>query len=99
MKPNPEYAPVSIRTLIEKDSKHVSISGSSDKQTITATFRSIMFTNTFLPMQLIYSGKTSQSFPKLNFPDSFSFSANPKHFSNTAESLKLLKDIIISLFG
>ena len=46
-------------------------------------------------MQLIYGEKTSQSFPKFNFPDSPSHSANPKHFSNTAEYLKLLKDIII----
>ena len=46
-------------------------------------------------MQLIYGEKTSQSFPKFNFPDSPSHSANPKHFSNTAEYLKLLKDIVI----
>ena len=37
-------------------------------------------------MQLIYGGKTSQSLSKFNFPDSF---------SNTAESLKFLEDIII----
>ena len=89
-----KYASVSTRTLAERNSKHVSISGSSAKQAITATF-GITFINTFLQMQLIYGGKASQSFPKFNFPDSFTLSVNLKHFSNTAESLKLLKDIII----
>ena len=66
----------------------------SDKQAITATL-GITFTCTFIPVKLIYGEKTSQSFPKLNFPCSFSLSENPKHFRSTVESLKLLKDIII----
>ena len=32
--------------------------------------------------------------PKVNFPREFSLSVNEKHFSNTQESLKLIKDII-----
>ena len=89
-----KYAPISTRTLAERNSKLVNISRSSNKQAIIAIF-GITFTNTFLPMQLIYRGKTSQSFPKFDFPDSFGFSVNPKQFSNTAESLKLLEHIII----
>ena len=46
-------------------------------------------------MQLIYGGKTNQSFPKFEFPVGFSLSANPKHYSNIAESIKLIKEIII----
>ena len=34
-------------------------------------------------MQLIYGGKTLKSLPNFEFPDSFSLSVNPKHFSNT----------------
>ena len=49
----------------------------------------------FLPMQLIYGGKTAASIPKFNFPKSFSLSANPKHFSNTEESFKQLDKITI----
>ena len=79
-----KLAPASRHTLAEKNSKHVSIAGSSYKQAITATF-GVTLSNDFLPMQLIYGGKTEQSFPKFNFPDSFSLSANPKHFSNTEE--------------
>ena len=89
-----KYAPVSSRTMAEKNSKHVAIIGSTYKQAITATF-SITYSNEFLPMQLIYGGKTKKSFPRFKFPDSFSISANPKHYSNTSESLKLLDEIII----
>ena len=47
-------------------------------------------------MQLIYGGKTNQSIPRYNFPENFCLSANPKHFSNTEESLKYLDEVIIS---
>ena len=39
--------------------------------------------------------KTPQSIPKVTFPDGFSLSANPKHFSNTEDSLMYLREIII----
>ena len=43
----------------------------------------------------ILGGKTSQSLPRFKFPNLFSFSMNPKHFSNTDESVKLLNEIAI----
>ena len=89
-----KYAPVASRTLSQKGSNHVAIKGASYKQAITATF-GITYTNKFLPMQLIYRGKTERSHPRFKFPDSFLVSANPKHFSNTEESLKLLDQIVI----
>ena len=89
-----KYAPVSSRTMATKNSKHVHVAGFSYKQAITGTF-GITLSNKFLPMQLIYGGKTVQSLPKFKFPESFSLSANPKYFSNTTESLKLLDEIII----
>jgi len=48
-------------TLAKKNSKNVTIVGSSDKRSITATF-SITLSGIFLPMQLIYGGKTQKSF-------------------------------------
>ena len=33
--------------------------------------------------------------PRVQFPSSFSFSFNPKHYSNEEESIKVLNDIII----
>ena len=43
----------------------------------------------FLPMQIIYGGKTSKSIPPVSFSDSFLLSANEK------EPLKMLEHIII----
>jgi len=89
-----KYAPVSSNTLTKKGTKHVPITGGAFKESITGTF-SITYSGKFLPMQLIYKGKTARSFPRVKFPPSFSLSANVSHFSNTQESLKLLDEIII----
>ena len=78
-----------------RNSNSVQLAGSADKRAITATFAQTL-DDAFLPMQLIYKGKTSQSFPKIIFPTGFSLSANEKHFSNTEESIKFLEEIIVS---
>ena len=90
-----KYAPVASQTLAQRWAKHVSISGLSYRQALTATF-GITHSNVFLPMQLIYGGKIQQSLPKYKFPPSFSLSVNEKHFSNTNESLKLIEEVILS---
>ena len=46
-------------------------------------------------MQLNYDGKTSESLPKMQFQIGFCLSANPSHYSNTEESIKLLKEILV----
>ena len=80
--------------MATKNSTHVHVASFSYKQAITGTF-DITLSNKFLPMQSIHGGKTAQSLPKFKFPELFSLSANPKHFSNTMKSLKLLDEIII----
>ena len=89
-----KYAPVPSSTLAKNGSKHIPITGGAFKESITATF-GITYSGKFLPMQLIYKGKTQRSFSRVNFPSSFSVSANSKHFSNTQKSLKFLDEIII----
>ena len=88
-----KYSPVSSQTLAKRGSKHVSISGATYRKLLTAT-SGISLDNKFLPVQLIYGGKTQQSLPKVNVPKEFSLSVNEKHFSNTQESLKFIEDII-----
>ena len=78
----------------KKGSTSIPIAGLSEKSSMTATF-TVTLNGTFLPMQLIYGGKTKQSLPKFDFPESFSLSANPKHYSNTVESIKLIEEIIV----
>ena len=89
-----KYIPVLNKTMAPKGSKTVRIKGSTEKRMITATFTTILDGH-FLPVQLIYGGKTSKSLPRVNFPKSFSLSANPKHYSNEQESIKVLEEIII----
>ena len=89
-----KYVPGCNKTLASKGIKSVSVAGSTDQRTITATF-SITMDGRFLPMQIIYSDKTSKSIPPVSFPDSFLVSANTKHYSNEKESLKMLEHIII----
>ena len=48
-----------------------------------------------LPFQLIYGGKTTRSLPKFKFPKEFSLSINENHLSNTQESLKIFREIVI----
>ena len=89
-----KYVPVGNETLAPRGETSVTIEGSADKRSITGTFAISLHGGEFLPMQLIYGGKTSQSLPIFEFPSGFLLSANPKHFSNTDESLKCLKEII-----
>ena len=89
-----KYVPTACYTLAEKNSKSLPIAGGADKQAITAIFVEILDCK-FLPMQLIYGGKTSQSLPKIQFPTGFCLSGNPSHYSKTEESIKLLKEIVV----
>ena len=57
-----KYAAVANQTLSRKGSKHVAIKDISFKMSITATF-GITFNLKFLPMQLIYGGKTQRHLP------------------------------------
>ena len=66
-----KYVQVSSMTMERKGTTNVPVSGMDDKRSITATF-SITLDKQFLPMQLIYEGKTNQSLPKVNFPQEFS---------------------------
>ena len=79
--------------MAQKRSKHVAIEGSTYKNAIV-TF-GITYDNQFLPIQLIYGGKTLQSLPRFEFPKAFLLSTKKKHFGNSTESLKFIDEISI----
>ena len=89
-----KYVPTARYTLAENYSKSVTMAGGADKRAITATFVETLNCK-FLPMKLIYGGKTSQWLPKIQLPTGFCLSANPSHYSNTEESIKLLKEMVV----
>ena len=69
-------------TFSFKGTKNVPVKGVDDKRNITATF-AVSLTGKFLPIQLIYKGKTKRSLPKFKFPSTFSLSYTENHWSNT----------------
>ena len=91
---NSKYVSMDKATMTKKGSTSLPIRGLSDKRSITVTFI-ITLNGIFLPIQLIYGGKTVQSLPKFKLPKGFSLSANLKHCSGTAKSIKIIKEIIV----
>lgn len=77
--------------------KTVPIKGIDDKRQITATF-SVSMTGTFLPIQLIYEGKTRRCLPNYDFPNGFNVTYSPNHWSNTEKSVELFQKIIFPYF-
>ena len=61
---------------------------------ITGTFI-ITLKGDFLPIKGIYGGKMAKSLPRFKFCKSFSLSVNPKHSSNTEESIKVIEEIVL----
>ena len=76
--------------MVKKGMATVETIGLGDKPLITATFV-ITLDRRYVPMQLIYDGKTTRSIPHVNVPSFFSLSANREHLSNTDKSAKVIK--------
>ena len=81
-------------TMATRNSSSVPIKGLTDKRNITLTFV-ISLDDDFLPMQIIYQGKTKASQPRgFEFPRGFAVTQNPKHYSNELETFNLIEKII-----
>lgn len=88
------YVSVGKVTMSTRGSKSVPIKGLTDKRNITLTFV-VSLSGQFLPVQIIYAGKTTASQPRgFVFPKGFLVTQNPKHWSNEQETLKLIKEVI-----
>ena len=87
------YVSVGKMTMAARNSQSVPIKGLTDKRNITLTF-TISMAGDFLPMQVIYQGKTKLSLPRnFSFPKGFCVTQNPKHYSNETETLKLIDEV------
>ena len=91
---NSKYVCMGKRKMTGKGSNYLPISGLISKRSFTATV-TITLNGKFLSIQLIYWGKTNQNLLKNDFSVGFSLFTHPKHYSNTADSIKLIKEIII----
>ena len=77
--------------------KTVPIKGIDDKQQITRTFP-ISLSGEFLPIQVIYEGKTKKCLPKYTFPASVNATFSENHWSNTKKSLRFFNKIVFPHF-
>ena len=84
-----KFVPTDNVTMAEKSSKHVSRKESNDKCRITVTLAETL-SGQILPLQVIYTGKTSHSLPHVKFPAGFCLSYNEKHWSNKAKTTALV---------
>ena len=89
------YVSVGKSTMASQGAKSVAIKGVTDKRNITLNFM-VSLSGEFLPVQIIYGGKTKASQPRgITFPAGFCVTQNPKHWSNEEETIKLIDSIII----
>ena len=61
------YVPVSEWSMAKEGSKRVKVTGLKYKRQITAVFAGTM-SGDFLPVQMVYQGKTSRCLPTVDFP-------------------------------
>ena len=89
-----KLVPVSSHTIDRQGLKHVEVAGIKDKRLITAIFCGSL-TGDFLPMQIVYKGKTERCHPKYKFPIDRSITHSPNHWSTEQTMLEYLADIIV----
>ena len=82
-------------TMEKKGTKRIEVAGIDDKRQITAVFGCTLSGN-FLPIQLIYQGKTTKCLPNnIDFPRDWQISFTDNHWSNEKTMIKYVKEIII----
>ena len=88
------YVPVCNWTMEKEGAKRVEIKGLDDKRQITAVFGSTL-TGEFLPMHLVYQGRTTQCHPNSTFPDDWNITHSDNHWSNETTMINYIAKIII----
>ena len=89
-----KIVPATSWTMEKRGTKRVEIVGIDDKRQITAVFGCTL-AGDFLPVQLIYTGKTKKSLPKFNFPSSWHITCTQNHWANEQTMEEYLNHIII----
>ena len=78
----------------ERGVNRVELTGVNDKRQITAVFCGSLVGD-FLPLQLIYAGKTSRCHPKFKFPPEWHITHSQKHWSNEETMIQHVDNIIL----
>ncbi len=75
-------------------SKRIELKGLGDKRQITGVFCGTIL-GEFLPIQLIYGGKTNRCHPSYDFPSDWVISHSDNHWSNENTMLTYIEWIIV----
>ena len=81
-------------TMEQKGACRVEVAGLNDKRQITAVFCGSLLGH-FLPVQLIYKGKTSRCHPRYEFPSNWHITHSPRHWSTEETMLQYIEHIIV----
>ena len=86
--------PSSTWTMAREGASRIEMIGIKDKRQITAVF-CCTIQGDFLPVQLIYKGKTRHCHPKYKFPAGWHITHAPKHWSNEQTMVQYIDNIIL----
>ena len=89
-----KLVPTSEWTMAVEGSKQVSVVGLEDKREITV-FLCCSLSGDLLPLQVIYTGKTSQCHPNILFPDGWHIWHSINHWSNQQTMLEYVDSILV----
>ena len=81
-------------TMDQQGVRRVEIGGASDKRLITVMFCGSLVGD-FLPIQVIYQGKTARCHPRFEFPPVWDITHSPKHWSNETTMIQYIEKIIV----
>lgn len=86
--------PAASWTMDKIGVKRVEIIGVGEKRQITAALCGSL-AGDYLPVQLIYQGKTSRCHPVFDFPKDWNVKHSPKHWSMESTMLEYIQKIIV----
>ena len=87
------YVPTPSWTMEKEGAKRVEMMGIDDKRQITAVFGASL-SGDFLPLQLVYEGKTTRCLPTYSFPSTWNITYSANHWSNE-ETMKEYMEMVI----
>ena len=90
-----KYIPISNWTMATEGSKRIELIGQDDKRQITATFAGTL-TGNFLPIELVYKGKTARCHPLIDFPKGWHITHTTNHWCNEDTMIDYIKLVIVS---
>lgn len=81
-------------TMEQQESSRMEIAGINDKRQITLTLAGSM-SGEFLPLQLLYQGKTTRCHPQYSYPSGFDVWHTPNHWANEETTMRFINNIIL----